>query len=164
MINIDLVMESMGNIISAKDKIQNELDGLYKQEEYHNDMTNDFQHELEMLNLSDLDITNIGYKMQYNFRQRREVKDRIDKLKGLNQFFSEPEVKSVLSYMGNNIGVLRKRIKKDDSRAYKMRINEETPLIFKEYETYEYKQIKPKVIPDKKRIRRKTPKWREEER
>lgn len=160
MIDLDLLMESMSNVISAKDKINSEVEFLINEERRLNNITNDLLHKLELLELDDNEVTNIAYELQYCKRQRRDVKEKLEKLEPFKKMFTSADISKAVNNMGNQIGVLRKKALNQNNRVYACREIDNGRMLFREYEDYELRVV-PKIDKNKK-IRRSIPRKRME--
>ena len=76
MVDINSLFKAFNEILKIRNDGNFEIKQLKNEENKYNNLHNDLSHKLELLELSQTEVTNIAYQMQYYKRERRVVKER----------------------------------------------------------------------------------------
>lgn len=157
MVDINNLFKAFNEILKIRNDGNFEIKQLKNEENKYNNLHNDLSHKLELLELSQTEVTNIAYQMQYYKRERRVVKERLEELEDVQKYFDSFD-KSVLNKMHHDIGVLNKRYKNKKPKIYAYRELEAGKVIHREYDQYELRELNDAIsIPPKKVLKHRKP-------
>lgn len=99
---------------------------IYEEEVNNQDkLTQDYLHKLELGELKSSERSKVATKLAINRKDRRYYKDRVEELKPIVEFFSDPVNKKVLDKMKQVLGDCRKSEEYHKYRKYKPRVLKE---------------------------------------
>lgn len=92
----------------------------------HDRKTSDFNHALELENLSYNERAKLATKQQKNLVERRKCKDIVYEYQPLADMLESKEGARFLNLLNETLGKIRKQEKLHENRIYHKRVNDET--------------------------------------